>query len=383
MRVYLAETMIRPDLQAHLFSGALLHNVRALKGLCRSGTKFCAVVKANAYGHGLAEVVNILRRADVDFFAVASIYEAIHIAAIVREIPILILEPIYPAQAPDQVVAAARNGFHGVVATVEAVDFIESVLSRGNDLLRVHVNVESGMGRCGADPEVAQHLIERIDKSAHTLLAGVFTHFATADEEDLSYAHHQLDRFRRFLTAHGLDRREGILRHAANSAATIKLPDAHFDMVRCGISLYGYYSRRMTDPPIRLQPIMRLEAPIVQLKHIPAGHPVGYGRSFVPERDTLTAMVSLGYADGYRRCFSNRACMRIGSHWAPVAGRVCMDQVLLDVTDVPDVKVGQQVTVIDNDHDSPCGVYALADLADTICYEILTSVHAHVNRVVH
>jgi len=383
MRVYMAETLIRPDLQAHLFSEALLHNVRTLRSLCRPDTKFCAVVKANAYGHGLAEIVNILRNAPVDFFAVASLYEAIHIAAITREIPILILEPLYTDQPPDRIIAAARNGFHCVAADLEAVDFVESVLADVGSRLALHVNVETGMGRCGADPETAAHVIEHIDRGRRTELAGVFTHFATADEDDLTYAHEQFDRFGRFLADTGLDRRNDIIRHAANSAATIKMSETHLDMVRCGIALYGYTSRPMADPPVRLQPVMRLEAPIVLLKDIPAGHSVSYGRSFIPERHTRIAMVYLGYADGYRRCFSNRACMRIGSHFAPVVGRVCMDQVLLDVTDIPDVEIGRNVVVIDNAHDSPCGVYALADLADTICYEILTCVHAHVNRMVH
>ncbi|MBN1123917.1 MAG: alanine racemase [Sedimentisphaerales bacterium] len=383
MKVYPAETLIRPDLQAHIFSEALLHNVQALRSLCAEGTYFCAVVKANAYGHGLPEIVNILRQAEVDFFAVASIYEAIHIASIVQEIPTLILEPIHPAQPPDQIVAAARNGFHCVVATSEAIDFLSDILAGSGDVLDLHVNVESGMGRCGIDPEQAASLIRRIDRCSNARLAGVYTHFATADEDDLSYAWQQLEQFERFLDQNRIRHREDVLVHAANSAATIKIPQAHFDMVRCGISMYGYYSRRMAHPPISLQPVMRLQAPVVQIKHLPAGHSVSYGRSFVPFRDTIAALIPLGYADGYWRCFSNRARMKVGNAFVPVIGRVCMDQLLLDVTDVPDIAPGQMVTVIDNEHDSPCGVYALADLAGTICYEILTCVHAHINRIVH
>jgi alanine racemase len=238
------------------------------------------------------------------------------------------------------------------------------------------------MGRCGIEPELARQLLEQIDACPNLQLAGVYTHFATADEEDLSYAYEQQANFERFLNEYRLRDRD-ILIHAANSAATIKMPQAHYTMVRCGISMYGYYSRRMKEPPIQLVPVMKLMAPITQIKTFPAGHSISYGRSFITRRDTVAAIVPLGYADGYRRCFSNTAKMKIGEHVVPVIGRVCMDQVILDVTDIPNVQLGQMVTVLDNNHDSPCSAYALADLADTICYEILTFIHAHVNRIVH
>ena len=238
------------------------------------------------------------------------------------------------------------------------------------------------MGRCGIQLDLAKQLLTQYDTCPNLKLAGVYTHFATADEEDLSYADQQHRHFESFLDRYDL-KNKGLLIHAANSAATIKMPHAHYDMVRCGISMYGYYSRRMKNPPIQLTPAMKLMAPITQIKTIPAGHSVSYGRSFITQRDTVAAIVPLGYADGYRRCFSNTAQMKIGNNAVPVIGRVCMDQVILDVTDVLNVQLGQMVTVLDNNHDSPCSAYALANLADTICYEILTFIHSHVNRIVH
>ena len=383
MRVYRSRHLIRPDLQAHINSGALLGNVRNLKSLCKPATKFCAVIKANAYGHGISETVNILQNADVDFFAVASIYEAIDIAELTAEQSILILEPVNVASGVDQISLCAKNGWHCVIASVEALDFVAASLSGSDLVLDLHVNVESGMGRCGIDPEQANLLIEKIQGCSNTRLSGIYTHLATADEEDLSYAWEQLDTFNAFLATNDLAGREDIIIHAANSAATIKMPESHFDMVRCGISMYGYYSRRMKSPPIALTPVMKLQAPIVQLKTIGAGHSVSYGRSFTAGRKTRLAVVPLGYADGYFRSLSNRAKMKVGSCVANVVGRVCMDQLLIDVTDVADAAIGQMVTIIDDDHDSPCGVYAISSLADTICYEILTCVHAHVNRIVH
>jgi alanine racemase len=382
MKAYRTQQFIRPDLQAHIFSKDLLDNVHKLKSLCPKETRFCAVVKANAYGHGISEIVNILARDGVDMFAVATFYEAMHITTITQKFPIFILEPLNPSQSVQAIQICAQKGFHCVLASMESLKYVKEALKTTSTVLNVHLNIETGMGRCGINPDIAHKLLTQIDECVNLKLAGVYTHFATADEEDLSYAHYQKEKFEQFLTQHQL-RDKGILIHAANSAATIKMPAAHYDMVRCGISMYGYYSRRMKEPPIQLTPVMKLMAPIAQIKTIPSGHSVSYGQSFTAQRDTTAAIVPLGYADGYRRCFSNTAKMKIGNHAVPVIGRVCMDQVIVDVTEVPDIQLGQMVTVLDNHHDSPCSAYALANLADTICYEILTFIHAHVNRIVH
>lgn len=382
MRVYRSPQLVRPDLQAHIFSQDLQDNVRKLRSLCPAKTKFCAVVKANAYGHGISEIVNILMRDGVDMFAVATVYEAIHITTITQKTPILILEPLTPCQSVEEIQLCAHHGFHCILGSMDSLNFVRQGLRETDFTLNIHLNIETGMGRCGIAPAAALEVMNAIDDCPNLTLAGIFTHFATADEEDLSYAYEQRDNFEKFLDTHRL-RNRGILIHAANSAATIKMPQAHYDMVRCGISMYGYYSRRMKNPPIELKPVLQLVAPVTQLKYIPAGHSVSYGRSFVPQRETTAAIVPLGYADGYRRCFSNRAQMIVAGRPVPVIGRVCMDQVILDVTDVGGVQLGEPVIVLDNHHDSVCSAYALAALADTICYEILTFIHAHVNRIVH
>ncbi len=376
------QPLIRPDLQAHIYSDQLLTNVRNLRTFCPARTRFCAVVKANGYGHGIGEVVGILKNY-VDAFAVATFYEALHISPMVGNRPILILEPVNPAYTREQITLCARHGFHCELSSLDGIEYVNDVLKGTEMRLPLHLNVETGMGRCGLEEEPCRIVLERLNDCPNIQLAGVMTHFATADEEDLSYAYEQLFRFERFLAAHQLKNRPGVVIHACNSAGTLKIPQAHYDMVRCGVSMYGYYSRPMKNPPVPLTPAMKLQAPIMQIKSIPAGHPVSYGRSFIPQRNTLAAIVYIGYADGYLRCFSNRAKMKIGSIAVPVIGRVCMDQAILDVTDVPEVKLGQMVTVIDNQHDSPCGAYALAELANTICYEILTLIHAHVKRIVH
>lgn len=382
MTVLQNQPLIRPDLQAHIYSADLLNNVRNLRTFCPARTRFCAVVKANGYGHGIGEIVGILKNY-VDAFAVATFYEALHIQPMTGGKPILILEPVNPAYTAEQITLCARYGFECELSSPDGLDYVGSILKDTPHKIPLHLNVETGMGRCGLEEDICKTVLERLGDYPNVRLAGVMTHFATADEEDLSYAYQQLIRFEKFLETHRLKDRPGVLVHACNSAGTLKIPQAHYDMVRCGISMYGYYSRPMKNPPVPLTPALKLQAPIMQIKTIPAGHPVSYGRSFTTTRTTTAAIIYLGYADGYRRCFSNLAKMKIGRAVVPVIGRVCMDQVILDVTDVPDVALGQMVTVIDNQHDSPCGVYCLAELADTICYEILTMIHAHVSRIVH
>lgn len=378
-----SKAFVRPDLQAHIYSEALLSNLSQLKRLCGLDTKFCAVVKANAYGHGMTQVVNILSNTDIDFYAVAGIFEALHIANLVEKQSILILKPIHCAISAEQIVLCARNDFHCSIASVASAEYISKILADSDYILKLHVNIETGMGRCGLDADEALELIHTIDASRNMQLAGVFTHFATADEDDLSFVYEQLKIFNQFLAYSGIRNRKDVLIHAANSAATIKVPQSHFDMVRCGIALYGYFSRPQKSEPIKLSPVMKLQAPIIHLKRIAKGKSLSYGRSFFTSRDTLAAVVPLGYADGYWRRFSNRAKMKLADTFVPVIGRVCMDQLLVDVTDVRNARVGQMITVLDNEHSSACGVYALADLAETICYEVLTSVEAHVNRIVH
>ncbi len=374
---------VRRDIQAHISSDALLNNIEQLRSLCAPSVKFCAVVKTNAYGHGIKEVIGLLKDAKVDFFAVASVFEALHIAPDINKQSILILQPIHPGLGDEYVIAAAQKGFHWSIASLQAAEYATSVLAGENGTLNLHINVETGMDRCGIEPELVPKLIDCIDASLNLNLAGIYTHFATADEDDLSFAYEQLSVFKDFLAHIGLASRKDLLVHAANSAATIKMPESHFDMVRCGIAMYGYFSRRQANPPIRLTPVMKVQAPIIQLKKVQEGKSVSYGRSFIAQRDTLVAAIPFGYGDGYKRIFSNAAKMKIGQTLIPVIGKVCMDQLMLDVTDVSGVAVGQMVTILEDSHDSPCGAYSLAGLADTICYEVLTNIGPHVSRIVH
>ena len=367
------QAFLRKDLQVTVYADALVNNVEQLSNLCAPGLKFCAVVKANGHGHGIVNVVNILKDTAVDFFGVANVYEAIHIQPLVDKQNIIVFDPIYPGQDRQIITLCAQKGIHCSITSLEAVDYVSLVMAETDLCLPVHINLDTGMGRSGAQATQAKQLWTILKQANNLDLAGLYTNFATADEVDLSFAREQLKRYNDFLAEITQGTRNDILIHAANTAATIQLPQAHFDMVRCGIGLYGYTG--IPGPlPIKLQPALKLETPLVHLQQLPKGESVSYGRRFLCQRPTMVGVLPIGYADGIWRCFSNKRKMKISETVIPVIGTVTMNQTLVDVTDVSHIQLGQLVTVIDNDFDSPCGVPALAELGGTICDEILTGI---------
>ena len=381
MRFDSTEQYARDDIKLHIYSRALLDNLSAIKKLCTNRTKICAVVKANGYGHGIREIVGILKDARADFFAVANVYEALHICDLVELQKILIFEPIYSTLSAELIRACAEKDFHCLSVCPESLEKISNVLASTNLILNLHVKVETGMGRCGVGAEVAANLIKIIDKSKNLRLAGICSHFATA-KDDLSFSREQLRRFEDFLDKNKIHARKDVIVHIANSAGIINMPQSHFDMVRPGISLYGYAADGF-NKRLGLKAVCKLEAPIVQLNKFSKGQTVGYDRGFKVADDIIGAVIPIGYAEGYRRAFSNKAVMKVGENFCPVIGKITMDKCVIDVTAASDVFVGQMVTMLDNDQNSPCGAYALAELAGTICYEILTSISPRAKRIIH
>jgi alanine racemase len=337
----------------HIYSQAFLNNLLAIRSLCKPETKICAVIKANGYGHGIRHIVKILKQGQVDFFAVANIYEAAYIADIVGDTKILVLEPVHIAYKPDAIQFCAKKGIHCAMVGFESLDYVQECLKDTHDILNVHIKVETGMGRCGIEAERAAELIQKIRSASNVKLSGVYTHFSTAAEKNLVFAEQQYENLCKFLSSQSLLACKDVIIHASNSAAMLNMPKAHFDMVRCGIALYGW-AEHPDLLKIKLEPAMKFEAPIVQLNHYKAGQPIGYGRTFTAWRDTIGAIIPIGYADNYWRVYSNNAFVRVGDKFAQVLGRVSMDKTVIDVTDLPDAKVGQYVTLIDNDPESMC-----------------------------
>ena len=377
------------DLIAEIDTDAIEHNVRAIRRHCGPAVRICAALKANAYGHGVALVGQALDRAGVDMAAVATIGEAIELRTLGWRRPILCLGPVFaaptPAERGDRIEAAVRYDLTVTLVDGYGARDLNEAARRQKKRARFHVMVDTGMGRLGIAPATAVDLIRHVLELDHVQFEGLFTHFATADDEDAGFVREQLRVFED-LTARL--RREGLpvpLRHAANSSATLHVPESWMDMVRPGIILYGLMPNQRVRTDLDFRPALRLVSHLVLTKVVPAGHSIGYGRTFVTQRQTLLGVVPIGYNDGYLRCLSNRTVMGVGSGYAPVVGRISMDQTMLDLTDVAATgkppRVGDEVVIIDSRADAPNSVAALADSMDTLTSEVTCLLGNRVARV--
>lgn len=351
---------------------AIRENVRALQGLLPPGTRFMAVVKADAYGHGAGEVAGAAVEAGAWGLGVATTDEGVELRGAGVRAPVLLLGPTSPEEAE-------RAIAHDLAVTVFRADAARAV-SRAAGMAgrpgRIHLKIDTGMGRIGVGPGEAVALAREISALPRVVLEGCFTHLATADEVDLGPARDQLRVFHAALEAIG---RAGIavgLRHAANSAAVVCLPEAHLDLVRCGIAVYGVAPAVHLAARVPLRPAMRLCARVVHTKRVQAGTPIGYGHTYRAPRETTIATVPAGYADGYPRLASSAARVVIRGRRLPLAGRLSMDQLTVDAGDAP-VAVGDEVEL----WGQALPVDEVAAAAQTISYEVLARVSRRVPRV--
>ncbi|MFB3890529.1 MAG: alanine racemase [Phycisphaerae bacterium] len=374
-------------LKAEVSSSAVAHNLELLRGMTAPGVKLCAVVKADCYGHGLEVLLNPIA-AHADCLAVATPQEAVQLRDLGYERPVLaFFSPCAYAAGRELAAALEELVARRITMTLTSEADLAPVAqaaARVGATAEAHLKIDTGMGRSGAPADSAAALIERIRATPGVKLTGAYTHLASADEADKSSAIGQLSRFVTAVGAGGGRRTEtskGLTLHAANSAAIIDLPQAHLDMVRAGIAMYGYQpSGQMRNrPPLR--PLLRLTGPLMQVKTLPAGSACGYGLTRTFDRDTRVGLVPVGYADGYFRCLSNKAAMRVGGREAPVLGRVSMDQTIIDLTAVPLAKVGDEVEILSDDPSAPNSVEGLAALAGTISYEITCRLGRRIRRV--
>ena len=351
---------------------AIRSNVRALVGILSPQTRFMAVVKADGYGHGALEVARTAVEAGAWGVGVATADEGVLLRRASLTSPILILGPTPPEDA-DTAVAheLAVTVFHADVARA-----LSEAAGRIGRRARVHLKVDTGMGRIGVAPREAVPLARLVSSLAHVQLEGCFTHLATADDVDLAPTHAQLASFRAVLG--DLDR-AGIaagMRHAANSAAALALPESHFDLVRCGIAVYGVAPAPHLKGRVRLRPAMRLRAWVMHAKRVEAGTPIGYGHVYRAPRATTIVTIPLGYADGYPRLAGEGGRVLINGHRVPIAGRVSMDQMTVDAGDMP-VRVGDEVEL----WGETLPIEDVAAAARTISYEVLAGVSPRVPRV--
>ena len=371
--------MIYRDVWAEIDLTAVAHNFAVINEHLSPATKLCAVVKANAYGHGAVAVAHQALKAGAYYLAVATLDEALEIRQAGIMAPILILG-LMPNFAAEEAVA------NDITLTVATMDFAKAVARAAKKIgktAKVHLKIDTGMGRIGIVPAVAGKWAKDIASLPHVELEGMFSHLASADTKDRSYTERQLKAFRAAIESVQAAGVHIPLEHIAESAAILTLPEAHFDMARAGIIEYGLWpSAEVKEmcPAVELKPAMKLCARVAFLKAVPTGTAIGYGGEFVTKRPSKIATLPLGYYDGYVRAYAPHAKVEICGKLAPLAGRVCMDQVMVDVTDIDNVKVGDTAILFGS---AAVTADDAAAWLHTINYEVTCLVANRVPRVYH
>ncbi len=356
----------------------IINNIKEIKKNI-NGEEIIAVVKANAYGHGAIDVAPVLIENGADKLAVAMLSEALELREAGIKVPILIL-------GYTDVSFAEMLINNDIEQTVYSLDYAKELSKKAEVLgkaAKIHIAVDTGMGRIGFLPnEKSVEEVVEISKLSNLRITGVFTHFSNADEEDKRYAHNQIEKFNSFINE--IEKREVNLgvKHISNSASIIDIEDAHYNAIRPGIILYGYYpSDYINKDKLKLMPALSLKCQVIHVKELPKGEYIGYGRKFRTERDSVIATLPIGYADGYIRGLYGKAQVIINGKLAPVVGKICMDQCMVDVTDIGPVKVGDEVILLGEDNGIRNNADDMAEMLDTINYEILCMIGRRVPRI--
>jgi len=353
---------------------ALQNNFQNIQQSVGSRVRVMAVVKSDAYGHGMTACARELYKAGARTFGVAEVWEGVALrrAAIQGEIIVLL------GGTPETYDAIID---HNLTPVVYDIDFITGLSHRAaakNTEARVHLKVDVGMGRLGIQPAQVETYISLIKRLPAISLSGLLSHFPVADEsETLEKTRKELALFKDVLIRLKAKTGEAVVAHIANSAALIYFPEAHLDMIRPGISLYGYFPDASPErakravPPMDLQPVMSFKTRVVQIKELEAGCGISYGHTFITSRKSRIAVLPVGYADGYQRKLSNRAEVLINGRRAPVCGRVCMNATMVDITDLPPVDVGDEVVLLGRQGGAEISADEIAQWLGTISYEVL------------
>lgn len=356
---------------------AIMANVRAIREHTGPAVEFIAVVKANAYGHGAVQVARAALQAGATRLAVARADEGIKLREAGIDAPILVMGYTLPA-ASDAIV---RHNLTATVNTIAGAQALSKQAQAQGKQAIIHTKIDTGMGRYGLLPEEVLPFFEQVKALPPLMIEGLFTHFAVADQADKTYTHQQFDTYLMVLDQLEANGYHIPLRHVANSATTLDLPEMHLDAVRVGIALYGLPPSDEVPPAVTLTPALSLHSHVARVRTLPPGSSISYGRTYITERDTAVALVPVGYGDGYQRIHSNRAAVLINGQRAPMVGRVCMDQFVVDVTDIDGVEQDSEVVLIGRQGSEYVTADELASLANTINYEITTGLLPRVPRL--
>jgi len=370
---------------------AYAHNIRELKRITHPDSRLMAVVKADGYGHGAVEIAREALKNGAGFLGVARMNEAIALREAGLEAPIL----IFGYSPPELAERLIEYELTQTVYSLSTAKVLSAEATSKGKKIRVHIKIDSGMGRLGlllgtpaidkSENSLAENPVREIDlitRLPGLEVEGIFTHFATADRSDKAYANQQLKLFLDFVNSL---RQKGLappIRHAANSAALIDMPDSHLDMVRPGIASYGLYpSDDVNKSKVNLTPVMALKSKIIHIKKVSAGFNISYGITYQTQNPTTIATVPVGYADGFNRLLSSRGHMLVHGQKVPVVGRVCMDLTMVDVGHIDGVGMEDEVVIFGQQGNAAITADEIASNLNTINYEIVSTITGRVPRV--
>ena len=354
---------------AEIDLNALSHNIKVVRRKAKNKAVL-AVVKAGAYGHGSIEVSKQLLKSGVSKLGVAFTEEAIELREAGIKAPILVFFD------PHNIDSFFKYNLTPAIFDFKSAQAFSNKAYKYNRKIAVHIKVDTGMGRVGLRITKALPEILKIAKIKNLQLEGLMSHFSDADIRDKDFATTQLKSFIELINSLKKKRIHFKFTHIANSAAVLQFPEAHLDMVRPGIMLYGYGPAEKNS----LKPVLSLKSKAIFIKNVPAGTPISYGRTFITKRKSTIATIPIGYADGYSRKLSNSGEVLICGKRAPVVGRVCMDTIMIDITEVPRVKENAEVVLIGSQGKEKITAQHIADKIGTIPYEILTAIGPRVRR---
>lgn len=357
---------------------AIRKNILTMKGCIPSDKKLLAVIKANGYGHGAIELAKELDDLS-DYYGVACIDEGIElrIAGITK--PLLILGETDSSLYKKLI----EYDITQTIFTVEDAVCLSQVAQTMGKMAKLHIKLDTGMNRIGFRcNEESVQAIKKIASLPALNVEGIFTHYYRADEIDKTVANKQLDTFTEMLKKLETEGISFAIRHISNSAGIMEMPNDTYDMVRSGISTYGLYpSEEMNKEACVLYPAMTLKSHITYIKEVPKGETIGYGGTFTLQENRIIATVGVGYADGYPRALSNQGRMLVCGKYAPIVGRVCMDQTMIDVTDIPEATVGAEVVLVGRQGDGIISCEEVADMSASFNYEFVCDVNRRVPRI--
>jgi len=349
---------------------AIAHNVKMIKQIVGESAKIIAIVKANAYGHGAVEVAETILENGVTMLGVGVIDEGIVLRKAGIGAPILVCG----LTTDDQLESLVLHNLTATVCNLKAVQTLSRIANENKKRARVHIKIDTGMGRLGIPSEEILDFVKKISQIKNIEIEGIFTHFAATNEENGAYTRRQFEKYKKALLELKRERINIPLRHVANSAAILNSSCLHLEAVRPGIIIYGLFPSPKTERTIQLKPAAEFKTKIVFLKKVPAGKSIGYGRAYTTTKPTQIATLPVGYADGYPWLLSNKGEILIRGQRAPIIGRICMDLCMIDVTHIPGVQIGDEVVLWGKQGSEMISAEEVAQKIGSIVYEVICMV---------